>query len=451
MPHPPPARVLVLSAAVGAGHTRAAQAVGAALHELAPDAVVRHVDILSLTNAAFRHLYAKAYLDLVNVAPHVLGYVYDLMDRPTGPRHRSDKLRLLVERLNLAGFRDLLAAEPWDVVVNTHFLPAEVVAGLRRRGKTAVPQVTVTTDFETHRLWVNPPTDHYTTATAEGAAYLGYWGVDPAHVTATGIPIHPAFTRPIDRAATLAKHGLADDGRPVLLQLAGGFGVGPIAKLYGQVLALEPSLQVVAVTGRNAAARDELAAVPVPARHSARVLGFTDEMHELMSVADLVMSKPGGLTTSEALASGAAMVVVNPIPGQESPQQRLPAGAGRRREGQQPAHPGREAGRRLGQPGQAVVDEGQRPPDRQAPRCLRRRRPGVGLRRTMINESDQAPPGRHLSHGPGGPITRAESRGSRLRLRDRDAAGPVPETKEAPGVHPGLRRFGRTVQSENAP
>jgi processive 1,2-diacylglycerol beta-glucosyltransferase len=316
MPNPP--HVLVLSASVGAGHTRAAQAVELALRERSPAAVVRNVDVLTLTNAAFRRVYAKSYLDLVNVAPHVLGLMYDLLDKPAKRHATGDRLRLLLERFNVAGFRDLLASQPWDVVVNTHFLPAELIASLRRRGKTAVPQMTVTTDFETHRLWVNPPTDRYTTATAEGAAYLHYWGVPTEQATVTGIPIHPAFSRPVDRAATLAKHGLADDGRPVVLQLAGGFGVGPIAKLYQQVLALDVPLQVVVVTGRNAKALAELSAVPVPPRHRASVLGFTDEMHELMAVADLVMSKPGGLTTSEALASGAAMVIVNPIPGQEA-------------------------------------------------------------------------------------------------------------------------------------
>ncbi len=311
-------RVLILSASVGAGHTRAAQAVELALAESHPAARVRYVDVLSLTNAAFRRVYAKSYLDLVKVAPHVLGLMYDLLDRPAKRHAPGDRLRLLVERVNLAGFRDLLASEPWDVVVNTHFLPAELIASLRRRGKTAVPQMTVTTDFETHRLWVNAPTDLYTTATAEGAAYLHHWGVPTGDTAVTGIPIHPAFTRPFDHAATRAKHGLADDGRPVVLQLAGGFGVGPIAKLYQQVLSMDVPLQVVAVTGRNAKGRAELSALPVPSRHRGVVLGFTDEMHELMAVADLVMSKPGGLTTSEALASGAAMVIVNPIPGQEA-------------------------------------------------------------------------------------------------------------------------------------
>jgi processive 1,2-diacylglycerol beta-glucosyltransferase len=106
--------------------------------------------------------------------------------------------------------------------------------------------------------------------------------------------------------------------RTVVLQLAGGFGVGPVEKIYRSLLEVEQPLEIVAVSGRNEKARDKLAHVPVPARHRTQVLGFTDQIDELMAVTDLVVSKPGGLTTSETLARGAAMVIVNPIPGQES-------------------------------------------------------------------------------------------------------------------------------------
>ncbi|MBI3466200.1 MAG: UDP-N-acetylglucosamine--LPS N-acetylglucosamine transferase [Planctomycetes bacterium] len=310
-------RVLVLSASVGAGHLRAAQAVELALRQLDPTAVVRNVDILDLTNAAFRRLYGKAYLDLVNRAPHVLGLFYDLLDRPRSPRRKSDKLRLAVEKLNLRPFLRFLRAEPWDVIVNTHFLSAEIIASLRRKGELATPQLTVTTDFETHRLWVNQPCDHYFTATEEGAAYLGHWGVPAADVCVTGIPIHPVFSEPKDRATCLGRQGLKGD-RPIVLQLAGGFGVGPIEQIFRGVLELDVSVEIVAVAGRNEQARKRLEQIPVPERHRAKVMGFTDQIDELMAVADIVVSKPGGLTTSEVLARGAAMAIVNPIPGQET-------------------------------------------------------------------------------------------------------------------------------------
>jgi processive 1,2-diacylglycerol beta-glucosyltransferase len=204
----------------------------------------------------------------------------------------------------------------WNVVVNTHFLPAEIIASLRRDGKLSVPQITVTTDFETHRLWVNEPCEHYTTATPEGAAYLRHWGVKGS-VSVTGIPIHPVFSRPKDRAECLARQQLAGD-RPIILQLAGGFGVGPIEKLFGGILSIEIPIEIVVVAGKNEEVKRELERIEVPSRHRVKVLGFTDQMDELMCVADVVLSKPGGLTTSEVLARGAAMAIVNPIPGQES-------------------------------------------------------------------------------------------------------------------------------------
>ncbi len=313
-----PPRILVLSASVGAGHLRAAQAVELALREVVPSATVRNVDVLELTNATFRRVYGKFYLDLVNKAPHVLGYFYDLMDQPSrSGKNRTDRMRLALEKLNLHKFIRLVKYKSWDLVINTHFLPAEIVASLRRKGELSLPQVTATTDFETHRLWVNQPCDRYFTATIEGASYLQHWGVPPKDIAVTGIPIHPVFARPKDRGECLARHGLVGD-RPILLQLSGGFGVGPIAKLYRALLDVARPIDLVTIAGRNEAVKKELEAIAVPPRHRVKILGFTDQIDELMAVADVVVSKPGGLTTSEVLARGAVMAIVNPIPGQES-------------------------------------------------------------------------------------------------------------------------------------
>lgn len=313
-----PPRILILSASVGAGHMRAAQALEVAFSESVPDAHVRNVDVLDLTNAAFRRVYGTAYLDLVNKAPHVLGYFYDLLDRPPRTRGRAgDRLRRVVQRLNLTRLTRFLASERWDLVVNTHFLSSEIIASLQRRKKFHAPQVTVTTDFETHRLWVHQPCERYFTATEEGALYLPSWGVPEDDTRVTGIPIHPDFSRGPDRDNCRADLGLTG-ARPVVLQLAGGFGVGPVARLFQALLEVDAPMDLLTVCGRNERLRTQLSKVVIPARHSARVFGFTKEMDRFMRAADIVVTKPGGLTTSEALACGCAMVVVNPIPGQES-------------------------------------------------------------------------------------------------------------------------------------
>jgi processive 1,2-diacylglycerol beta-glucosyltransferase len=314
-----PPRILVLSASVGAGHLRAAQAIELALRQRVPDAIVQNVDVLEVTNRAFRRVYGKAYLDLVNKAPYVLGYFYDYLDRPSKPgkKRRSDRLRRAWQWLNLRKFAKFLRAEPWDLAINTHFLPAEIIACLRRSDKLDLPQVTVTTDFETHRLWCNLPCERFFTATEEGSLYLHSFGVPADTTRVTGIPIHTNFAEPKNRAACLQRHGLAGD-RPIVLQLAGGFGVGPVVKLFEHLLRVRQPLEIVVVAGRNEKVRAQLGSVETPDRHRVKILGFTDQIDELMAIADLVMSKPGGLTTSESLASGVGMVIVNPIPGQES-------------------------------------------------------------------------------------------------------------------------------------
>lgn len=211
-----PKRILILSASVGAGHLRAAQAVELAMRRVAPDADVQNVDVLTLTNATFRRVYGQAYLDLVNKAPHVLGYFYDRLDRAPSKHRKADRLRMAVERLNLRPFRKFLSEQPWDIVIHTHFLSASIVAHLRTKHKVVTPHVTVTTDFETHRLWVNQPCDHYFTATAEGAMTLQAWGVPPADVSVTGIPIHPVFSEDKPRGECLKRQRLTGDRQVVL-------------------------------------------------------------------------------------------------------------------------------------------------------------------------------------------------------------------------------------------
>jgi processive 1,2-diacylglycerol beta-glucosyltransferase len=297
---------------------RAAEAVEGTLRLIVPDAYVESHDILKFTNAVFRRLYGQAYLDLVNRLPHVVGYVYDWLDQPSRTRKNAgDRLRLAVEKLNLKKFEEFLTSQPWDLVINTHVLPAELIATLRRDGTLKVPQLTVCTDFETHRLWVNQPCERYFTATEEGAEYLKHWGVPAADIEVSGIPVVPPFSQPADRAACLAKHELSGD-RPVILQLCGGFGVGPVEAIYQRLLELPQGLQLVIVCGRNEELKSALARISVPERHRVKLMGFTREVDELMACADLIVSKPGGLTTSEALARGVPMAIVNPIPGQES-------------------------------------------------------------------------------------------------------------------------------------
>ena len=304
---------------MGGGHLRAAEAMELALRHTAPGAAIRNIDVLTLANKAFRRIYGKGYLDFANRAPHFLGYVYDLLDRPKDKEgeFEPDRLRVALEKLNMQPFLKLLQSETWDMVVNTHFLPAEIIGSLRSSERISVPQVTVTTDFMTHRLWLQEPCEHYFAATAEGAVYLNSWGVHRERISVTGIPIHPVFCRRKERSECLKAQGLRGD-RPIVLLLSGGFGVGPIETILEAALTVESPMDVVVVCGRNEELSRRLARQQPPRRHRVKILGYTNDIDELMAVADVVISKPGGLTSAEALARGSVLAIVNPIPGQES-------------------------------------------------------------------------------------------------------------------------------------
>jgi processive 1,2-diacylglycerol beta-glucosyltransferase len=304
-------RVLVLSASGGAGHLRAAEAVERAVALEDPRATVRHLDVLTLAGRAFRDAYSKGYLALVNRAPAVWAYLYDRLDRPA--RRHPLPLRRLLNRWNTRRLRREVRAFAADAVVATHFLPAEVLAAERRRGRLASRLGVVVTDVDVHRLWIHAGVDRYFVARDEAAALLEAVGTDAARIEVTGIPVDPRFTVPVERAALRRERGLPADG-PVVLLLGGGFGVGPIQQMAARLESARRPARIVVVAGRNERLRQSLAAAAGP---RTTVLGFTSEIDEWMAAADLLVTKPGGLTTSEALARGLPMVLVNPIPGQE--------------------------------------------------------------------------------------------------------------------------------------
>lgn len=308
-------RILILSASVGAGHLRAAEAVAAALQELAPQATVVHKDVLSLMPGAFRRVYRDGYLDLVAKAPHVLGWLYDRTDRP----FYRDVVRLKVEQAGAQRLLDYIREFQPDVALCTHFLPTALLDRERRKGKFQGRIVTVVTDFEVHGMWLAAPSDHYCVATEEARAHLESLGLAPNSITVTGIPTHPLFGEVKQRAAMRRKHGL-DPKLPAILLSAGGFGAGHAGKLVEALVAARLPAQIVAICGKSAplkAAMEQLAARHAGQLPRIHAVGFTTEMDEWMSAADLMLGKPGGLTTSESLVKGLAWIIVNPIPGQE--------------------------------------------------------------------------------------------------------------------------------------
>ena len=310
-------KVLLLSASAGAGHVRAAQAIEKAFNETSRGELeVQHVDVLNYTNKVFRHFYSKAYIDLVNKMPELPGWIYDQLDKPW----KNERRRLALDKLNTRPFVKLLREYQPDLIVCTHFLPAEIVSWLKAKERLASRQVIIVTDFDVHAMWLVHHYEHYFVAIDEARVYLMALGIPPGKITVSGIPIDPVFALKKDKQQMRAKHGLAPDRTTILLS-AGGFGVGSVEPLIDALMTLQHRAQIVAICGRNEELKKRLTRMAARAKPDATVLlkpfGYTNEMDELMTASDLVIGKPGGLTTSEALAKGLVFVIVNPIPGQE--------------------------------------------------------------------------------------------------------------------------------------
>src|SRR6267142_576145 len=313
-------KVLLLSASAGAGHVRAAQAIEKALKQSGEEAgvgrEVQHIDTLQFTNKVFRHLYSKAYIELVNKLPEVPGWFYDKLDKPW----KNERRRLALDKLNTRPFVKLLREYQPDLIICTHFLPAEIVSWLKAKERIASRQAIIVTDFDVHAMWLCHHYEHYFVAIDEARAYLEALGISKDKITVSGIPIDPVFALHKDKQQMRLRHGLASDRVTILLS-AGGFGVGSVEHLVRSLSPMQHSAQVVAICGHNADLKKRLTRLATRINSNASVivkpLGYTREMDELMAASDLVLGKPGGLTTSEALAKGLVFVIVNPIPGQE--------------------------------------------------------------------------------------------------------------------------------------
>jgi processive 1,2-diacylglycerol beta-glucosyltransferase len=301
--------VMVLSAAAGAGHVRSAEAVVLAFQQQGIPAT--HVEVLAHTNPLFKRFYSNLYLDLVNRQPQLLGLLYHALDRPW----QMEKRRLALDRLNTRPLVKLLQQARPSLAVCTHFLPAEILIYLRRKKILDVPVGVVVTDFDAHAMWLYRGVDWYFVACDETKVHLAALGIPADTIHVTGIPIDPVFAGPKPKREMRLALGL-DPDLTTLLVSAGGFGAGPVESLVRGLHAVRHPVQLVVICGKNAALARRLESFG-GAVHPMKVVGYTKEMDRWMAAADLLVGKAGGLTSSEALASGLVLVIVNPIPGQE--------------------------------------------------------------------------------------------------------------------------------------
>jgi processive 1,2-diacylglycerol beta-glucosyltransferase len=321
-------KLLILSVSAGAGHVRAAEALRTAAAARYPGVEAIHMDLMEWVPRIFRTFYAESFLYLVEKHPELWGYLYGKTDRPKDGS-KLDALRKGIDKVNTIRFMKMLKDIDPDHVICTHFLPAQLLARKLAKGAFKLPVWVQVTDFDVHRLWIHGGLSGYFAASEEVAWRMADRGIPRETVHVTGIPIMPAFSAPLDRAACARELGL-DPSRPTLLLMAGGAGVGAgvagggMDATAARLLALDAAsgsgkdgFQIVALAGRNEALLKDLKSLA--AQHPGRLfpMGFTRTIERAMAAADLAVTKPGGLTSSECLAMGLPMILVNHIPGQE--------------------------------------------------------------------------------------------------------------------------------------
>ena len=307
-------RVLILAAGVGHGHNRAGQALEKAFGADTRVEEVEFVDCLDYTNEVFRDIYSRYYIEAVKKAPTLWGWAFERTDVPWEER----QFRHWFERVNARALVKKIKNFAPSVCVCTHFMPAVIVSKLLLKDKLCTHFSVVVTDYYVHATWLVELFCRYFVPHGEGVEQMKAVGFPAERILVSGIPIDPVFAECKDRDALFDKFGL-DRERAVVLVSAGSVGKMSAAEMVGLFGGIKNDCTVVIICGRHEKLKAELE--QIVKSHSGnpafKIVGFTHEMDEWMTAADLFIGKPGGLTTAECLAKGLPMVIWDPIPGQE--------------------------------------------------------------------------------------------------------------------------------------
>jgi processive 1,2-diacylglycerol beta-glucosyltransferase len=307
-------RILFLYLTKHSGHYAAAVAIDEAARRLNGHVESMLLDSFSHANPILSKVTLKAYLAALKAAPEIWEWMYDNPEF----KERTAGIRELLNRGNSKKLASVLRDFDPDIVVCTQGFACGVLASWKASTGNRRPKlVGVLTDFVAHRYWAHDQVDLYIAPNAETKNTLVTQGVAPERVRVHGIPVNSCHLQKADKTAVLQTLGFKP-GLPLILVMGGSLGLGPMKSVIRKLDKLPQPFYIVAITGKNNELKERLERKGQNLRHQTRILGFVENVHELMDAAEVVVTKPGGITTAECLIKRLPMIIINPIPGQEA-------------------------------------------------------------------------------------------------------------------------------------
>jgi processive 1,2-diacylglycerol beta-glucosyltransferase len=305
-------KALLLSVSAGSGHKKTAETIKNYILSNSPSSEIKIIDTLRYINPILDRVVIGSYLKTIKINPSLYGKLYDYAEYDEGLNSFVVKLSEMMAKKLLPLIRNF---NP-DIILCTHPFPTEMVSNLKGKNKINVPTINVLTDYGVHSLWVQPNIDAYIVSNKDMETDLMERNIPKEIIYPIGIPIEPSFSSQYDREDTLNSLGL-DSSKFTFLVMGGSLGIGKIAKIYKQLSQLDREVQIVVITGNNKKLYSNLKKLQENSNKPTRIIGYTEDVNKYMQVCDLLITKPGGITITEAFACGIPLAIFSPIPGQE--------------------------------------------------------------------------------------------------------------------------------------
>jgi len=309
----PAERIILMYISEISGHHSATIAIEKAIKMLSPSAEVLNINAFNYTNPISERIVNRIYMGVIKRTPKIWDYLYD---NPSVAKS-IEKIKESIHNFNSPKLKTLFDKFKADVVVCAQAFPCGMVADFKKTFNSKLPLVAVLTDYIPHSYWIYDNVDYYITPSEEVTSRLIKKEVLPDKIKTLGIPFDPKFNQGVPKSAVMQKLGLSNN-KPTVLIMGGGQGLGPMKKIVESLDKVEGDFQEIIVTGINKKLYNSLSRKIKKFKKHILLLGYVDNINELMSIADIIISKPGGVTTAEVLAKKLPMVIFRPLPGQEA-------------------------------------------------------------------------------------------------------------------------------------